>query len=278
MQLNLRANIELLESGKSVATRGEIVLLDTLRNRIDLIARARVETLSELEERPAFSPDLIAGLELWLRSDLVALTGGKVSTWPDKSGNGNDFTQAVGANRPLYTSMIGGRTVLGFDGAVTKMASGAFLSAITAVNAYTVFMLVQPNSAAAEAANSYDNPGILVESNGNWGQQACTGKLIGYHWDGADKSARIAVVNGTSYRFREIFDGANINVSLNGGPDTTTAAGNIVGAAGTLSLGVTGSGVVFFQGLLGEVLVYNRALSANEQALVQNYLQAFWGV
>ena len=37
-------------------------------------------------------------------ADTIGLTGSKVSTLYDKSGNGNDFTQTTDANRPTTTT------------------------------------------------------------------------------------------------------------------------------------------------------------------------------
>jgi len=63
-----------------------------------------------------FTPLFIAGCFLWLKPDAgVILTSGKVSTWSDQSGKGNDFTQATSANRPTVdAASVNGRDALKF--------------------------------------------------------------------------------------------------------------------------------------------------------------------
>ncbi len=55
---------------------------------------------------------------LWLQADDISQADGtSVSTWADRSGNGNDATQLSGANQSTYqTAEIGGRSVVRLDG------------------------------------------------------------------------------------------------------------------------------------------------------------------
>lgn len=69
---------------------------------------------------PAFSPLSLTGLKLWLDatdSSSITLNGGNVSEWADKSPEGNDATQGVAAEQPLYQSnSINGLSAVVFDG------------------------------------------------------------------------------------------------------------------------------------------------------------------
>src|ERR1700748_1258223 len=54
---------------------------------------------------PPFNPSDIAGLTLWLDasdSSTLTLNGTNVSQWNDKSGNGNNATQATMVSQPVY--------------------------------------------------------------------------------------------------------------------------------------------------------------------------------
>lgn len=56
-----------------------------------------------------------SALEFWLRAEDVAVS--PVATWPDISGNGNDFVQATGANQPtLVSDLVNGYPAVLFDG------------------------------------------------------------------------------------------------------------------------------------------------------------------
>src|ERR1700678_2633491 len=47
-----------------------------------------------------FSTSLVA----WYRGDSLVNSSGKVATWTDKSGNGNNLTQSTGGDQPTYNS------------------------------------------------------------------------------------------------------------------------------------------------------------------------------
>ena len=67
----------------------------------------------------AWNPTNIAGCVLWLDANQITglNNGDPVATWSDMSGNGNDATQAVGANQPTYrTGRINGLPAVDFDG------------------------------------------------------------------------------------------------------------------------------------------------------------------
>ena len=59
--------------------------------------------------------------------------GNEVSTWPDRSGNSRDVTQATSANRPTYQNAVqGGQPVVRFDGSNDRLASASFATASSA--------------------------------------------------------------------------------------------------------------------------------------------------
>ena len=88
--------------------------------------------------------DLGAALALWLdASDATTVTesGGFVSQWDDKSGNGRDFTQGVAGTEPAYSlASINGLNTLSFDGTDDSIARVAESWAYNyPINVFTVF-------------------------------------------------------------------------------------------------------------------------------------------
>lgn len=68
---------------------------------------------------PSFLPSDLDNLILWLRADTITglNDGDAVATWQDDSGQGNDVTQGVAANRPTYqTNERNGLPIVRFDG------------------------------------------------------------------------------------------------------------------------------------------------------------------
>jgi len=92
-------------------------------------------------------PSAISGLQLRLESDVgVTVTGSGVSTWADQSGNSNDFTQTVDADRPpLATNVINGLPVVRGDGVSDHLVNTS--GPIVAGSATkTIFMVVDPKT------------------------------------------------------------------------------------------------------------------------------------
>jgi len=85
--------------------------------------------------RPGFQqwdPSLIS-TALWLdAADASTITesGGAISQWNDKSGNGRNATQVTAGNRPTYTSAaLNGKNVVSFNGSTQWFANFSAFSA-----------------------------------------------------------------------------------------------------------------------------------------------------
>lgn len=114
--------------------------------------------------------DRRTNLKLWLEADVLVSNadGDAIQTWPDISGNANDFTQATLANRPLLkTDILNGRPALLFDGS-NDLFTGPLLSTfITAVNGGTIYVLAKPTAITANSATPALNDGIFGGSASN---------------------------------------------------------------------------------------------------------------
>jgi hypothetical protein len=93
----------------------------------------------------AWSPlDLGSTLKLWLRGDLgITLNGGDVSAWADQSGNGQHFTQATGAQQPLYVaSGISSMPSVAFTAANNDFLASTGFPALTAGHVFIVMQSI----------------------------------------------------------------------------------------------------------------------------------------
>ena len=220
-----------------------------------------------------FNPRSIAGLAAWYDATVassVTLTSGFVSQWSDLSGAGRHLTQSVEADRP-GTSTIGGKTAIDFDGSndylavSTDIAPGS-LFCVVEFDVVNALQLPLSNINAAGAALQMALINTAQFRITSWDGTTATGRSSA----GSVASAGLALVMTMLYQGDSRHSGTNM-----AGSDTSvrsTQQGIIVGARRTTN---TGSAL---NGKMGEVLVYNRALSAAEYARVEGYLARKWGV
>lgn len=227
----------------------------------------------------AFVPTQLSGCTLWLRADMGVTDagGGKCSAWADQSGNGRNFTQGIDANRPIITaSAINGRQALRFDSAASqRLSNGTALSSFITASAWTAFAVFNYTGASAVSPTSYSNPALIADSSSYCGLYNSTTRAVAYCWDGADKSARPTITTSTNYYLTAQLSGGNIVANVNAGSNSTTASGNVSTLTGTMHLGGVS---VYHKGDIGEIIMYNRALSAGELTQVQAYLASYWGI
>ena len=234
----------------------------------------------------SFAPPVPANLSLWLDasdSSAMTLSGSSVSAWNDKSGTGNNVTQSTAANMPQLVaaaSGINGRSVIGFNGTSDDLqTAGDFVSYVEPRT--TIFLALKqgsqpefvfsmwgaPNTSNTTQRFAFTDPWAtssdIYWDYGNWSNDRIA--ISSNQWTGAhvaemggDETA------GTSY------------LSLDG-----TQVGSITGVttppAFTSPLYIGEFGTVYFNGSIGEMLVYSRALSPSEAQDVEGYEAWKWG-
>ena len=219
-----------------------------------------------------FNPKSIAGLFAWwdaTDSSTYTLSTG-VSSWRDKVA-GTAATQDVGANQPLL-STINGKTAFVYEQGDLLMASGLSYSitaqstfAVVQVDTATGFGRIVAQESETENANYLallltNPPAFTMGSYFAGGFRSGVGitqsaGLIGEsHHNG---TAVTCVANGTS--------GVSFSAALSFTP-TKIALGNSAAAGASLI------------GKIGEVLIWNRAMTATEIVTVRKYLSKKWGI
>ena len=230
----------------------------------------------------------ISGLVLNLdASDESTITEGATFTWADKSGQGNDVSQSTASYQPLTgTGTIGGLNALEFNngGVASRLKRNDSCGLASGAPAFTIF--------AVHRADKGDQNFVLY---------------LGDSAAAAGKNIRVSAGNnGSSYRFgngnlfyNPNFSGAGISVwqgeedevsanydfYKNGGAPVTPASGTGSSTV-PLNLGTGGCSVGAdllndtgrFEGAIGEIAVYARALTAAEMNKVGNCLAAKWGL
>jgi len=230
------------------------------------------------------SGPVTSGLTLWLKGDAgITLTSGKVSTWADQSGNGRDFTQSSSSNRPSQGTQNGLSTVkfrFGGDDGVTKNLDrtdtwATFIG--TNSTAYDVWIVFKGTSygdgSSPHGINMFtDNDtrvGVGFSTIG--GTSGFT--VINTH---AGETTQFNVSTALSeWHTGEMRNNSgSFQLFLDGTPGTGATVQSAITSGTPMHIGK--SDTTAFFGEIGEILVYNRALSSTEQTKNVNYLKR-WG-
>ena len=227
-----------------------------------------------------------------------ASAGSQVKCWKDRSGNGWDAPKMTTNGATLTAAAINSRTALRFTKTdpdvyqVTATGIGAVGSANRTVFAVaaarTTYGTTGPNNAAAVAMfNGGWNTGIFAKA-----YSGTTTTVDGFQSDGYDSA-----INGL-YGSASATTSPVIASSVSSSSGGTLTNGLALNGTGTLSsmsrvaswqsVGdsfiVGGTDTVAsndyaypLDGDVGEVLVFNRALSSSERRTVEEYLARHWG-
>ncbi len=239
---------------------------------------------------------------LWLDAGSgVSLTGGGVSRWADRSGNGNHAVQGVAALRPVaVASAMNGRPAVYFDNDVAAadhlvIPDNSTLEGMRGLTGFVVYELDAGTAPTAPRAFLSKRNGVDVQEAYAWFLWRSTTQVVqALDIDGTGNRAMgtVPVANGVPYINSFVFSGstpphAQNQVLYNG----NTAVGN--GAENSplvpdynsdLYIGVlkghtgTGSNVTRFNGRMAEVVLYNEALGPAKRLIVNNYLAAKYGL
>lgn len=227
-----------------------------------------------------FSPMDTSGCQLWLRGDLgVTFNGANVSAWADQSGNANNAAQGDPAAQPGWsaTAMNGFPAITG-DGTAkfmttSSMTFGSDATLITAVRAASVPQTPGTRLVESRYDTSYylgtDIPvGTvykLVVNNPTPPYGVAEGGVI------ATRNQIVSGVYSSTTSLGTLYlDGAFA------AQDTFTAPSSVSTPLYVMrAFSYAGS---FWNGYLGEVILYDRALDAAELLRVHKYLGNRYGV
>jgi autotransporter-associated beta strand protein len=201
-----------------------------------------------------FGP-LNEGLSYWLdATDLSKLTlaNTNVTAWADSSTNGVNFAQGTSANQPVYVSnVINGLPALRFSGNQKMVASKT-------VNAQTVFIVNTPRgySSLAGIWGATPDTGIRLASATSWSFPGNAGDFT----------------TGSGQMFINGIAGNTFAAST---PQLLTAVSATLRTGWSTMIGNYYTGR-WFNGDIGELLVYNNALGTVDRQSVEAYLKSKW--
>lgn len=221
-----------------------------------------------------FSPKNISGLAVWLdATDTSTLTfnSTSVSQWADKSGNGRNATQATALNQPT-TGTINGKQAIAFDGTSDHLSLGDLSAAFP--SAATAFYVVTKS----EGANQGSYMAASTSNNAGWWRFGGGSSYLGIFRNNRLGATAINLDANNVNCVGVLSSSSTYDVYLQGTRILTTTADFAGGTNHLIGAGMdSSSNLYYIQGRIGEVIYYNRALSAADIATVYKYLSKKWG-
>ncbi len=220
----------------------------------------------------------LPGCVLWLRADIgITLEGANVSAWADQSGVGNDFSQPSPANQPAYqatTPTLNGQASIDFVVGTKVLVRNAGIAA--SLDDSTHYY-------AYYSDNSQQISGTLMRGG--------VGQVGGISYAG-NPSGRVGYFDGTEHRSGPTGIGAKQVVGLFLESDVGakyrrngTGAGGVLPYDGDYDYqsepATIGNNIAVSNDLLAdlaEVIIYDRALTADETARLEAYLLTRYGL
>lgn len=232
-----------------------------------------------------FNPASISGIANWwdaADSATVTLNAGAVETWTSKAGLRNAATQTVANNRPTTTT-VNGKTALSFNGTT----NGLNFTGTARTNETWII-------AAAQTADQSGQRQFLSDGADGTGFSATKASVklfevaFGGFTEGVNRLRVQYASNPAALMGPGVF--SCVRSTAAGGfvfIDGTQRTGGVSPFASSFStsnsatmsrLGYYSSSTFQFQGWIGEVLCYDRALTAAERLSVERYLGRKWGI
>ncbi|OEK08922.1 hypothetical protein A8C32_14635 [Flavivirga aquatica] len=228
------------------------------------------------------SNDGSSNLVLWLNADDITGTNGStITNWTDSSGNNYDFT--VGNGATFNTATVNGYPAFNFDG-TNDYFERAFTSNITPAE-FTIFSSTNVNSSTSYKAviSNRDDPsgsetrGFILYSipnNNNWQfwtgrtnnpwQSTTGGTSTAGNWAGQTLQYTTAATN-------------NKTLYINGSLDATSTHTMASNTVRPIRIGAGRNEITpnyYFNGDIGEVIMYDTDINAAQRIIVDNYLSA----
>lgn len=236
-----------------------------------------------------FSPKDIERLQLWLDfSDRLTLFTDSAKTTPvtsdgdvigavaDKSGNGNDATQATTANKPLYkTGIQNGLSIARFDG--TNDLLDLVNLGINGSQNRSVFIIVSFNASDQDYCIALGSNVI----NKAFKLRTTSGDVFRIEIKTGFYDSSL-VTNPALNLYAAILDGTtlgDITLRKNGTSESASGA-EVVNTLedGTNQIGASGLSAFFLDGDISEIIVYDSALNSKQISQIENFLNNKWAV
>jgi len=245
-----------------------------------------------------FLPSQYSGLTGWWdASDNATLfdatTGGSpvaadglVARLEDKSGNARHFTMSTSGFRPLRkTAVANNLDVIRFDGSNDYLENSARFRDVMTSTDGTVFVVASATAISTDSADAYSNETVLGTTGASsHGFVAFRSSGTAYSWgyyapDDAYRTASRSYTQGTWALFTTVHGSSSLRFKINGGEEATATLDFRSSwlSGPTMAIGLNDS-LFYFEGDVGEIAIYDVALSNSAIADIELYFTKKWGL
>jgi hypothetical protein len=241
-----------------------------------------------------FAPTQISGCRLWFdaadSASIILSSGSNVSSWRDKSGNGNNVIS--GGTAPRYSSA---------SNAIVFNGNGYLINTLFTLALANRSVFIVCNQTAS-SSNAFE--GILVFGNSNITDYNSSNAIV-YNGRGSNVNANCsfgvffnyAYNNSGDYKvnygnyltpapfaiYNDVFSNPSGTLYVNGNTTDSDSIGGSIGTSTAFFLGARndfGNGTYrsFFNGSIYEIIVYNTAIALAQRQQLEGYLAWKWGL
>ena len=216
------------------------------------------------------TPLSIPGCSIWLDSSdasSLTLSGSTVTTWKDKSGNGNNFSSVIGSTSVITDN---GKTVVNFSSSDAVMSSTNQVALTTSSAIFVVSKLLSINSStfgyilALPDVLGYDDYSFRYRSGDS---------IIGTRAYGG---GGVQDIGNGNYYVNGIFDPATGGQFLNKYSVISTIKPSSSGT--TKVLLSSSSSSRYYKGYIAEFLYYSGGVTLSQRETIEKYLMHKWGL
>lgn len=229
-----------------------------------------------------FDPSQVSGLALWLDaadSSTVIRSGVNVTRWNDKSGSNN---HATAVSNPTLSNINGVQAI--------NMTNAPYFTGAVSITTTTLTCFAVANTTRSQPNGANDQRLVSLANTTNVDFNRVDGTIALFNkyatstiavWrnTGAIIASNPITTNNPFMAISQ-YNGTNAFLWQNG------SAGTLTGTASSGSFAITKYGIgnqanpttEYWQGTIGEVIIYNRALTTEQRQQVESYLAWKWNL
>lgn len=206
-----------------------------------------------------------------LDASTITETGGLISQWDDKTGNGQNCVQTTGASQPSVGT-LNGLAAIEFDGVSDFFNMPTLTSYLKDV--YIVSSLVGVNTNPQILSHDAINYQLRVSS-GTRALRVTASALYAYYESGANEATE-QITYGTPF-IGGLMQGPTLSFTTNGVFEDTGTVASGSGDAPINQMGVRNGGLNFYDGTIGEMVITDN-LGTSDRQKMEGYFAHRWGL
>lgn len=215
------------------------------------------------------------GVLFWLDATTTLL--GIAPYWIDKSGSANTGTEATNSKRPTcIANQQGGQSAMSFNLKSMVLPSSAY----TLSNGPNTIFVVSKRTIEDGSLGIIIDFSIANVTKLGLFYGASAGQVAFKNVSGGNAGCTKSGNTNTNYQIiKASFNGTTgCSVGVNNGSPATSTDGAVISGIDVACIGTIGENQFPMVGFIGEIIAYNRILSAAESLLMHQYLSTKWNI